>query len=209
MGRRPSGRGKSKADGKELPVRGRELEPKRSGGTGQDEGRAAQPACAAADRRPAQRGEGYEVAEGTSNFGALVKDLHGEIDAAHVLKKALEADLVATQEKLSKEQGARAQLEAQIRGLEAKVGLGDQLREDISLVEEEQNRTSRRLKEVTSELKKVTEERNSIAQQKDAAEKRMKELQKERFDLEAQVLSLKERLAELVSWFSGQRPPSS
>ena len=127
-------------------------------------------------------GEGYKVAEGTSNFGALVKDLHGEIDAAYVLKKAMEADLVATQEKLSKEQGARAQLETQIRGLEARVGLGDQLREDISLVEEEQNRTSRRLKEVASELKQVTEERDSIAKQKAADEKRVKELQKERFD---------------------------
>lgn len=149
------------------------------------------------------------MAEGTSNFTAMVKDLHGEIDAAYVLKKAMEADLVATQEELSKEQGARAQLEVRIRGLEAKVGLGDQLREDISLVEEEQNRTSRRLKEVTSELNKVTEERNSIAKQKAADEKRMKELQKEMFDLEAQVLSLKERLAELVSWFSGKRTPSS
>ncbi len=156
-------------------------------------------------------GEGNEAsgpAAGSSSIVATVKDLHGEIDAAYVLKRALEADLIATRTKLSEKETASAQLEARASLLEIKAALGDQLREDISFVEEEQNKTVRRLTEVTSELERVTEERDSLAGHKTNNEARIKELQTERFSFEAQVISLKDRLAEMVSLFTEKRASS-
>ena len=75
---------------RKLLVRVKELELKLLGGTEQAEGK------------------GWEPKE-SSDFTAAVKDLHGEIDAAQVLKNALEDELVATQNKLSKAETAGAQ----------------------------------------------------------------------------------------------------
>ncbi len=153
-------------------------------------------------------GEGHEASDESGGFSAMVKDLHGEIDAVYVLKNALKTDLETTQKRLAEEEAVRAQLETRLSLLEAKAALADQLREDMSFVEEEQNGTSRRLKEATSRLEKVTEERDRLAEQKAAGEKRIMQLQHERFDLEAQVLGLKERLAEMVSQFGATQTPA-
>lgn len=154
-------------------------------------------------------GDSSAVSTGSGGFAAMVKDLDGEIDAICMLKKALEGDLLATQEKLSEEEALRAQLETRVELLEAKSALADQLREDISFVEEEQNKTHQLLKGATSELGKVLEERDSLAEEKSLHVARIMELQRERLDLEAQILGLKERLAEMVLWFSRkERPPS-
>ncbi len=177
---------------KELHTRVKSLESKRPGGAGQEEG----------------MGAGYEASGESGGFSAMVKDLHGEIDAAYVLKNALKTDLDAAQKRLAEEETVRAQLETRLSLLEAKAALADQLREDMSFVEEEQNETSRRLKEATSRLEKVTEERDRFAEQKVAGEKRIMQLQHERFDLEAQVLGLKERLAEMVSQFGVTQTPA-
>ncbi len=172
---------------KELLVRVKELELKLVGGTGQ--------------------GVDHELSEETTNIIAAVEDLYGEIDAAYALKEALEVDLAATQKNLSEEEALRAHLEARILLLEAKVDLADQLREDISFVEEEQNRTIRRLKDVTSQLEQVIKERDSLAGKRAADGARVEELRKERVRLEVQVLGLKQRLAEMVSMFGTKRLP--
>ncbi|MHC4199844.1 MAG: hypothetical protein ACYSU0_07625 [Planctomycetota bacterium] len=153
-------------------------------------------------------GEGHETSEESGAFSDMVKDLHGEIDAAYVLKNALKTDLETTQKRLAEEEAVRAQLETRLSLLEAKAALADQLREDMSFVEEEQNETSRRFREATSKLEKVTEERDRLAEQKAAGEERVMQLQHERFDLEAQVLGLKERLAEMVSQFGATQTPA-
>ncbi len=172
---------------KQLLARVKALELARIGGTGQDEGTG-------------KVGD-YEESEESGHFASMVKDLHGDIDAAYVLKRALEADLAATQQKLTEEEALRAELEARANMLEAKAALADELREDVSFVEEEQNKTFRRLKEVTSELDQVGKERDGLAEQKAIYVARVRELQSQRFDLEAQVLDLRERLAEMVSLF--------
>ena len=177
---------------RQLLARVKELELKRVGAGEEDGGEAG----------------GYEESKESSYFTAMVRDLHGDMDAAFVLKKALEADLTATQKKLSEEEAVRAQLEARVRLLEAKAALADQLREDVSFVEEEQNKTFRRLKEVTSELDQTGKERDGLAEQKAVYVARVKQLQSQRFDLEAQVLDLRERLAEMVSLFGTKGPPS-
>ncbi len=173
---------------KELLVRIKELELKQVAGTGQ--------------------GVDYELSEETTNIIAAVEGLYGQIDAAYDLKEALEADLVATQKKLSEQEALRGHLEARMMLLEAKAALADQLREDISFVEEEQNKTFRRLRDVTSELERVAKERDGLAEERAADGSRVEELQRERVRLEVQILGLKERLAEMVSMFGTKRTSS-
>ncbi len=180
---------------KQLLARVKALELARIGGAAQDGGTG--------------KAGDYEESEESGHFTSMVKDLHGDIDAAYVLKKALEADLTATQQKLSEEEAVRAELEARANMLEGKAALADELREDISFVEEEQNKTFRRLKEVTSELEQVSSQRDGLVEQRDRYAERLKELQTQRFDLEAQVLDLRERLAEMVSLFGPKQAPSS
>ena len=174
---------------KQLLVRVKELEMRQVGGT--------------------EQGKNYELSEEGKSVIAAVEDLHGEVEAACDLKEAFEADLAATQKKLSKEKTVRAHLEARVGLLEPKAAFVDELRQDISFVEEEQNKTFRRLRDITSELERVAKERDSLEEQKATRETRIKELENERIELEVQVMRLKERLAEMVSFFSMKRASSS
>ncbi len=167
---------------KELQVRIRELELELAGGARQGKGKVA---------------EYVEVSEESSSIIAMVKDLHGEIDVAYELKEALEADLAALKKKLSEEETVRAELEARVNLLEAKAALGDQLREDISFVEEERNETARRFEEATAKLAQLSREHSSLAEQKAVDETRLMELQRDKIGLEAKVLNLEDTVAEM------------
>jgi DNA repair exonuclease SbcCD ATPase subunit len=166
----------------ELQVRIGELELEMVGGT--------QPA---ADAVAVQA----EVSERSSSIIAMIEGLHGEIETAYELKEALEADLAAIKNKVSEEEAARAESEARMKLLEAKAALGDQLREDISLVEEERDETARRIKKVTSQLEHVTEERNRLAEQTVSDEARIKHIQADKIALEAKILDIKETVVEM------------
>jgi len=166
---------------KELQVRIRELELEMVGVPRQDE-------CRTAD-------QGMLFAE-HSNIVAMVKDLHGEIDASYEQKAALEGDLAAMRDKLFEEQAARAELEGQVKLLEAKLVLEDQLREDISLLENKRKETAHRLEEATSELKQVVQERDDLVEQKVFDEKRIREVQRDMMELEAKVSDLEKKVAE-------------
>ena len=178
---------------RKLLARVKQLELKQAGATEQHEGEAVE----------------QEEAEEGKRFSSMVKSLRGDIDAAYILKKALETDLGATQKRLSEEEAARQRFESRAGLFEAKAALADQLREDIAFVEEEQNRTFRRLAEATSERERVTEERDRLAEAKRLRDVRISELLKQRFELEADIVELKERLEEMVSFFSGKSKPSS
>ncbi len=162
---------------KELQVRIKELELELTLDTEEDEGAEA---------------DDGEASEESGTIIAVIKDLHGEIDAAHELKEALEADLAAMKGKLSEGQSVRAELEARGRLLEAKAILGDQLREDISFVEEERNETARRLDQVKTQLEQITEERDTLAEQQIIDDARVREARNNRVALEAKVLNLEE-----------------
>jgi chromosome segregation ATPase len=123
--------------------------------------------------------------------------LHGQIDAARELKEALEADLAAMREKWAEEQTARAEVEARGKLLEAKAALGDQLREDLSFVEEERNEIARRLEEARSQVAHLTAERDRLAEQRITDDARIKELQGDKITLEARVLNLEETVADM------------
>ena len=167
---------------KELQVRVRELELQLAGG----------PRSAAEE--PADYGEASE--ESTSII-ALIKDLHGQVDAADELKQALEADLAAMRGRLAEEQAVRTELEARVKMLEAKAALGDQLREDLSFVEEERNEIARRLEQTTAQLEKTTEDRDRLAEQNAAEQTRNRELVANKIALEAKVLNLEETVADM------------
>lgn len=166
---------------KELQVRIRELELQLAGG-------------------PPEDGVGAEYGEASDealSTIALIKDLHGQIDAARELREALEADLASIKEKLAKEQAGREELDAHVKLLEAKAALGEQLREDLSFVEEERNEIARRVEQLTSQLAKVTEDRDRLASENAADLRRIKELESDKITLEATVLNLEETVAEM------------
>ncbi len=167
---------------RELQVRIRELEFELARDTQGDEGVGA---------------DDTEASVESGSIIAVIKDLHAEIEAGCELKEALEADLAAVKNKLSAEESVRTELEARIKLLEAKAALGDQLREDISFVEEERNETARRLEQVTSQVEELAEERDTLAEQKAVDEARIKEVQNDRISLEAKVLNLEETVAEM------------
>jgi chromosome segregation ATPase len=137
-----------------------------------------------------------DVSEERASILTIVKDLEGQVDTAYQLKEILEAELDATKKKLSEESTARAQLEARVESLGAQASLVDQLREDISYAEEERDKSASLLAEIQPQLEAVTKERDSLAEEVDSAKSLNKELEGEKVALEAQVMNLKDKIAE-------------
>jgi len=167
---------------KEFLVRIRELELERTKGYRED----------------AKAGVGAEaVSEESQNILYIVKDLEAQLDDALALKEALEADLASTQARLSEESAARRRVEARVQLLEAQTALAEQLREEVSFVEEERNDIARKLKESEVQLERVTSERNALVEQLDTAESSVKNLELEKVDSEARVLNLEQNVRDL------------
>lgn len=81
-----------------------------------------------------------DVSEEKDSILSIVKSLEEQVDKALELKEALEAELDATQKKLSEESAARAQLEERVRSLEPQSARVDRLlRDDPSFAEEERD----------------------------------------------------------------------
>jgi chromosome segregation ATPase len=138
-----------------------------------------------------------DVSEERTSILAIVKDLEGQVDTAYQLKEILEAELDAAQKKLSEESTARAQLETQVESLRAQAVLVDQLREDISFAEEERDKSAGLLAEIQPQLQAVTKERDSLAEEVDSAKSLTKEFEGEKVALEAQVMNLKDKIADM------------
>jgi len=138
-----------------------------------------------------------DVSEERSSIISIVKDLEGQIDTAYELKGVLEAELDATQKKLSEESAARAQLEQRVKSVEAQAALAEQLHEDISFAEQERNKFANSLAETRQQLKAVTNERDSLAKQTASAETHTNELESDKTALEAQVMNLKDKVTDM------------
>ena len=141
-------------------------------------------------------GDFADVLEETASIISIVKDLEEQVDAAFKLKQVLEGELDATQKKLSEELAAHAQLKTQVRSLEGQAILADQLRDDISFVEEERDKFASLLAETQPQLEATSEERDSLAKKAASAEAHTQELEGERTTLEAQVMNLKDKAAD-------------
>ncbi|MHC4395936.1 MAG: hypothetical protein ACYS1A_09815 [Planctomycetota bacterium] len=138
-----------------------------------------------------------DVSEERASIISIVQGLEGQVETAFKLKEVLEADLEATQRKLSEELTARAELEARIESLDAQAALVNQVREDISFAEEERNKLANLLSENQQQLEAVTDERDSLAKKIAAVEPQIKELESEKTALEAQVMNLKDKVADM------------
>ena len=142
-------------------------------------------------------GDFVDVSEERASIISIVNDLEGQIDTAYELKEALEADLEATRQKLSEESATRARLEEQVESFESQGVLVEQLREDLSFAEEERNKLASSLAEAQQQLAAVTKERDSLAEKASSAEAQAKELEDEKATLEAQVMNLKDEVADM------------
>jgi chromosome segregation ATPase len=138
-----------------------------------------------------------DVSEERTSILAIVKDLEGQVDTAYQLKEILEAELDVAQKKLTEESTARAQLETQVESLRAQAVLVDQLREDISFAEEERDKSAGLLAEIQPQLQAVTKERDSLAEEVDSTRSLTKEFEGEKVALEAQVMNLKDKIADM------------
>ena len=137
-----------------------------------------------------------DVSEERTSIISIVKGLEGQVETAFELKKVLEAELDATQKKLTEESDARVQLEIQGTSLEAEAALAKQLREDISFAEEERNKFANLLAQTQAQLGEVTAERDSLAKRMASAEVHARELEDGKMALEAQVMNLKDRVTD-------------
>ena len=138
-----------------------------------------------------------DVSEERSSIISIVKGLEEQVDTAFKLKEVLEAELDAVQKKLSEESAARAQLESQVRSLETQAALAGQLREDITFAEEERNKYANLLAETQPQLEAVTGERDSLVEEVTSARVHAKELEGEKMAFEAQVMNLKDKVADI------------
>ncbi len=138
-----------------------------------------------------------DVSDERASILSIVKDLEGQVDTAYQLKEILEAELEATQQKLSEQTTANTQLESQVESLRTQAVLVDQLREDISFTEEERDKSASLLTEVQPQLEAVTKERDSLAEELDSADALAKEFEGEKLALEAQVMNLKDKLVDM------------
>lgn len=140
---------------------------------------------------------GLEDIREEGGFFSVVRELEEEIDATLSLKDSLEADLEEMSEKFSQESAAKIELVSRVKLLESQVTLADQMRQELSFVEEERDRASSVLVETRSELDSVTDERNALAETSATAEAQNRRLEAEKSDLETHVAGLNEKIAEL------------
>jgi chromosome segregation ATPase len=138
-----------------------------------------------------------DVSDERSSILAIVKDLEGQVDTAYQLKEILEAELEATQQKLSEQTAVNTQLESQVESLRAQAVLVEQLREDISFAEEERDKSASSLAEIQPQFEAIVKERDSLAEELEAANALSKEFEGEKLALEAQVMNLKDKIADM------------
>lgn len=170
-----------KRQNKELLVRVREFELDRARGQTEDD----EPATGVVD-----------VPKESQGILHIVKDLETQLDNAFAIKEALEADLADTQAKLVEETATRSELEGRVQLLEAQAALVEQLRDELSFVEEERSEVARKFKEIESQVKQITRERDTLTEQMVATDVRIADLEQVKVNLEAQVLNLEEAVAD-------------
>ena len=137
-----------------------------------------------------------DISEERASIISIVRGLEGQVETAFKLKEVLEAELDATQQRLSEEMDVRTQLEVQVDSLQAQASLAEQLRQDISFAEEERNKFADELTQTQQEFEQAATERDSLTEQFSYSETNLKELESEKMALEAQVMNLKDNITD-------------
>ena len=138
-----------------------------------------------------------DVSQQATNILSIIEGLEGQVDTAFKLKDALESDLGATRQRLSEELSARTDLDTRVKVLEAVSASVDQLREDLSFVEEERNKFSDLLDEVQPQLEAVSQQRDLLVEQAASDKQWIKELEDDKMTLEAKLLNLKDEVEDM------------
>ncbi len=134
------------------------------------------------------------VSEQATNILSIIEGLEGQVETAFKLKDALEIDLAATRERLSKELAARADMETRLNVFEAQSGALGQLREDMSFAEDERNKFAELLSKIQPKLQTATEERDLFSQEATTLKENCRELESDKTTLEAKILNLKDKI---------------
>jgi chromosome segregation protein len=149
------------------------------------------------DRIVATMEAGAEVPHDGATIVSIIKGLEEQIETAFKLKQVVEADLEATQQKLSEQSAKRAEFEVRVDSLEARAALVDRLREDIAFTEQERDKSAQMLADTQQQLEEVTEEREALSEEAAAAQARAEEFEGEKTALEAQVMNLGDKVLDL------------
>ncbi|HUV41890.1 MAG TPA: hypothetical protein VMW23_08905 [Sedimentisphaerales bacterium] len=163
---------------------------RRGHGTGKSAGRVVEDA-------PMRMEDYADVSEERASIISIVRGLEGQVETAFKLKEVLETELDGVHKKLSEESAVRAHLEARVSSLEAEAALVEQLREDIAFAEEERNKFATQAAEMRPQLEATTRERNSQADEMTSLKAHTKALEGEKMALEAQVMNLKDKVADI------------
>ncbi len=137
-----------------------------------------------------------DVSQERASIISIVKGLEGQVETAFKLKEVQEAELETAHSRLAEELDALAQLEVQVKSLEARAALAEQLREDLSFAEEERNKFANLFAQIQPQLEEVTAERDSLAEKMASTETNVKKLEGKKTALEAQVMNLKDKITD-------------
>ncbi len=124
-----------------------------------------------------------------ANIVSMIEDLEGQVDTAFKLKRAVEAELEATQKELSEELAVRAEFEARVKSLELRAPLADRSRENSDFAKQERDKMADSLAETRQQLEAITSERDSLVEELDSAQARAGGLERERTAREAQAMN--------------------
>ena len=140
-----------------------------------------------------------DVSQESSSIVSMVRGFEEQVETAFALKEVLEAELDTTQQRLAQEVEARSELEAQVELLQTHTALAEQLREDISFVEQERDRFADELANTRPQLEQAVAERDLLAKQIASVEADAEGLQGEKKALEAQVMDLQNKIIDADS----------
>jgi chromosome segregation ATPase len=134
-----------------------------------------------------------------SSIISMVRGFEEQVETAFALKEVLEAELDTTQRRLAQEVAARSELEAQVELLQTHSALAEQLREDMSFVEQERNSFADELANTRPQLEQALAERDSLAKQIASVDADAEGFQAEKKALEAQVTDLQNKIGDADS----------
>jgi chromosome segregation ATPase len=140
-----------------------------------------------------------DVSQERSSIISIVRGFEEQVETAFALKEVLEGELDGTQQRLAQEVEARSELEVQVELLETRAALAEQLREDISFIEQERNKFADELAETRLQLEQAVADRDALTEQIGSAEANAKDLKGDKLALEAQVMNLKDKIIDADS----------
>lgn len=137
-----------------------------------------------------------DVTQEKSSIISIVRGFEEQVETAFALKEVLEDELNTTQERLAQEVEARSELETQVELLQTRAALAEQLREDITFIEQERNKFADELAQLRPQFEEAVAERDALSERLGSSESNAKGLEGDKLTLEAQVMNLKDKIID-------------